>query len=560
MLCSLHIRNYVLIDSLDTDFSEGLVIITGATGAGKSILLGALSLLTGGKADAGLISEGADSCVVEGEFSACDDDTLRKRLEESNVEWEDGRLLIRRVVYSTGRSRCFINDSPVNIQLLSDISSRLIDIHSQHKSLLLTDHTFQLSMLDSFSGNRGLVSECRSTWKDVLDSKKELESLINELSDADARNDYNESQFNELDAATLVEGELETLEAEQKSLSNAEEIKSLIAGALAAAGHRTDDDSPDLSTSLREMKKMTQQASKYLPGLSPLCDRIDSARLELEDICCELENCAENITFNQERLEQVEERLSLLYTLLRKHSCSTISELVALREKYSNALYDSYELRSRIRKVQEKLDAASGKHSELCRKLHERRINTAPSISDEITSSLSYLELDNSRFTVKVEDGAAGSDGADTVSFLFSSDGREPVDVSRCASGGELSRIMLSLKALMARYVGMPTLIFDEIDTGVSGSTAAKMGNMICRMGKYMQVFSITHLPQVAAKGDSHYLVSKHTESSTLRSVTGIRPLSGEDRVLEIARLLSSEHITPEAIANARNLLEERTI
>ena len=550
MLHSLHIENYILIDALDIAFPEGLVIITGQTGAGKSILLGALSLLAGARADASVISEGAGSCVVEAEFGGADPE-LRRLLDEADVEEDGDRLLIRRVVSRTGRSRCFINDCPVPLALLQSVAGRLVDIHSQHKSLLLTDPHFQLSVLDHFAGNGERLSACRSAWDAWQGIRSQLKAGREQLARLEADREYNEAQWRQLDAAQLVPGELASLEEEHRSLANAGQIKEGLAQALSLL---QPGEIPGVVSSLKESARQLEHIARYLPAVTALQERLDSARIELDDIVSELETLDARVDLSPSRLEAVEDRLSLLYSLLKKHGCSTEEELVAVRERFGEMLFDATALQDRLRSLEEAESAAAARYASASGALAAARAAAAPGFGAAVTESLRFLELDRAVFEAGLSPAPQGPAGTDRVSFLFSATGRNPVDVAKCASGGELSRIMLSLKAMMARYVGMPTLIFDEIDTGVSGSVADKMGRMICEMGRDMQVLSITHLPQVAAKGDAHYVVTKSV-SADGRPVTSIREVSGEARTMEIARLLSGATITPAAVANARELL-----
>ena len=537
MLRSLHIRNYILIDSLDIKFPEGLVIITGQTGAGKSILLGALGLLAGDKADPGMISQGAETCVVEGEFDT-----------------PDGLRIIRRVIYSSGRSRSFIDDCPVQLQELSELCSHLIDIHSQHNSLLLTDKQFQLSLLDHFAGNERPLAECRKAWKELGECRRELEDARERLRREAAEHDYNEAQFNELNSAALKEDELPELEEEHKALANAGQICEQLAEAL---GLFRPSGGESVSETLREARKSVEHAARYLPNLQELGERIESARIELDDIFSEVEDAAERIDVSGERLEAVEQRLSLLYRLMSKHSCNSVEELIAARERFGAAISGSEELGERCEVLQKRLDSLQEAYDTCCSKLSAARHAAAEGFAREAAGNLRYLELERASFEVELLPASPGAAGTDAVCFKFAADGRAGVDIAKCASGGEISRIMLSLKAMMARFLDMPTLIFDEIDSGVSGSVADKMGSMICRMGETMQVISITHLPQVAAKGTAHFVVSKQYDDGSGRSISGIRQVSGDERVQEIARLLSGASITPEALANARALLNE---
>ena len=555
MLHSLHIEHYILIDSLDVQFPEGLVIITGQTGAGKSILLGALSLLSGARADASVIAEGADSCVVEAEFAGRDE-TLSALLSEADVEQDpDGRLLIRRVVSRSGRSRSFINDCPVQVGLLQEVAARLVDIHSQHKSLLLTDPHFQLSVLDHFAGNDVHLTECRAAWRSVQQLRTEIARERERFAQMQADHDYNEAQWRQLEDAKLVPGELESLEEEQRSLANAEQIKEALGGSLALL--RAEGETPGMSAALKDAARRLTSVAKYLPAVSGLQERLDSVRIELDDIDAELETLDGRVDLSPERLEAVEDRMSRLYSLLKKHNCSTLDELIAVRERYAEALAGPSATEDLIRDLEKTLASAEDRYHAVCAELTLARLTAAPAFAKAITESLHFLELDQAVFEVAVYVVPESATGTDRVSFLFSATGRDPQDVAKCASGGELSRIMLSLKEMMAKFVGMPTLIFDEIDTGVSGSVADKMGRMICAMGRDMQVFSITHLPQVAAKGDAHFVVEKTVQPDG-RTVSTIREVQGEDRTMEIARLLSGSTISEAAIANARSLLSER--
>ena len=556
MLSRLQVRNYVLIDSLEIDFPEGLIIITGQTGAGKSILLGALSLLMGAKADASMVSEGADNCVVEAEFEAEDNGSIRELLDENEVEWDEGHLIIRRVVNRSGRSRAFINDSPVPVAVLQDISSCLIDIHSQHQTLLLSEKNFQLETLDCFAGNSALLSECAGLWRTLVQQKGSLKELEQKISRISADKEYNEAQYRQLESANLREGELEELEEEQKQLANAEEIKTGLSNVEELFAPSTDALSVDLS--LKEMDRILSRVSRYVPAVSELAERIDSCRKELDDVYSEVSALNSRVDMSPERLEAVEDRMSLLYSLMQKHSCHDIAELISVRDRLSELLFDSTALEDRREALVADISKTEKALSEVASSLHESRTKAAVTFAADVTESIRGLELPYAVFEVEVTESQIGPTGKDTISFRFSATGHNAVDVAKCASGGELSRIMLALKAMRARYADMPTMIFDEIDTGVSGSVADKMGSMICDMGTYMQVFAITHLPQVAAKGNAHYMVSKEINPAESRAVSKIERLSDKQRVLEVARMLSGSTLTDAAIANAESLLAGR--
>ncbi len=556
MLRSLQIRNYVLIDSLDVDFPEGLIIISGQTGAGKSILLGALSLLLGAKADASVIGDGADSCVVEAVFRIPSSDAgLMEILGENDVEPEDGELTVRRVVNRSGRSRSFINDSPVSVQTLQSISSRLVDIHSQHQTLLLIDKSFQLSMLDHFAGNESLLEDCDKSYRTYRTLEKEYSEVSAKLAKLSEEKDYIKARYQRLEDARLQDGEIESLEAEQKQLANAEEIKENLGG-VEEMFNPSDPNSETLplSSALKEAQKMLEKVARFVPEAAALAERMDSARTELDDILEDVSAINSRTELSQERLEAVDDRLSLLYDLMKGYSASSIAELIGKRDTLSESLFDSTALEAHKDELENKMAAEKKNIEDIAHRLHEVRAKAAEPFSKAITESVRALEMDYAVFNVELSPSPLSASGSDAVRFMFSASGANPADVSKCASGGEMSRLMLCLKAMMAKFVNMPTLIFDEIDTGVSGSVADKMGRMICSMGKDMQVFAITHLPQVAAKGSAHYLVEKEYDVLG-KATTSVKPITGQDRVKEIARMLSGSRITAAAVENAKSLL-----
>ncbi len=556
MLRSLQVRNYVLIDSLDVTFPEGLIIITGQTGAGKSILLGALSLVLGAKADASVVGAAGDSCVVEAVFSVpAADAVLREILRENEADAEGDELIVRRVVNRTGRSRSFLNDAPVTLPVLASIATHLVDIHSQHQTLRLADPAFQLGVLDLYAGDSEALSACRTAWKTLRELESEAKDLEERIRRSEAERDYNQAQFDRLEAASLQAGELEELEAEQQRLAHAEEVREAFSAAENALSPQ-DESLPPVDVSLKEAVRSLERVSKFVPEALDLARRLDSARLEVDDIAASVGDLGAATEVSPQRLVQVEERLSLLYTLLKKHNCQTVADLIAVRDALSEVLYDADSLESRRAALQKRIDTVAKEHEGLCRRLSEARRKAAPAFSSSIQETLRHLELDRCRFEASVQPAPAGPAGNDAVAFRFSAGGEDPRDIAKVASGGELSRIMLSLKQMMARFTEMPTLVFDEIDTGVSGSVADKMGGMICDMSADMQVFAITHLPQVAAKGKAHYVVEK-TYDGQGRPVSAMRRLEGEERVLEVARMLSGSRITEAAIENAKVLLGE---
>lgn len=546
MLRRLKIKNYVLIDSLEVEFPAGLVIITGQTGAGKSILLGALSLAMGSKADASVIGASGDSCVVEACFDESANEKAAVFAEENDLEWNGGEIGIRRVLSRTGRSRSFLNDCPVSQGVLAALSPMLVDIHSQHDTLLLRDKAFQLSMLDWYAGNRELLAQCAEGWKTLGALRKELSDVQARVKKAEQEGEWNAATFAKLNEAKLRYGELEELEAEHRQLANAEEIKSELYQVEALFAP---EEGQTLSAMLRDASRRLSKVSKYLPSADNLAARLDSSRLELEDILAEVEAMNAGVNLNQGRLEVVEERMSLLYDLMKKYSCSDVAGLIALRDELAGGMDSLEDLKEEEKTLKKKIRGAEERYNSIAESLRAARQFACDAFSASMKDLLASVELGGAAFDAELSDAPDSATGRDALSLLFSAEGGKPVDVARCASGGEMSRIMLCMKAMMARYTDMPLLVFDEIDTGVSGSAAERMGDMICAMGRDMQVFAITHLPQVAAKGDAHFLVSKKDGRS------GIRQITGQERINELARMLSGINITPEAIANARALL-----
>ena len=555
MLRSLHVEHYVLIDSLEIRFPEGFIVLTGQTGAGKSILLGALSLLMGAKADAGMISDGADSCVVEGEFDGRGDAALEAAVKAEDLDWADGQLLIRRVVSRSGRSRAFLNDEPVSLPVLTALSARLVDIHSQHQTLLLTDRKTQLSMLDFFAGDAETLAAYRQSWRALQERRAELNRVREEAARLRKEQDFLRSRYETLSAAKLRGGELAELEAEQQVLANAEQIKESLCRAESLFTP-VEEDRASLSATLKDIAAQLEKAGRYIPSLLPLAERTASARLELDDIADELSAVNARTDVSTDRLTEVEDRIGTLYELMRRFSAAGEAELIAERDRLAGLLEGCETASDRQAALEKEVAALEKELAKQGSALTKARESAAKPFAAEVKSLLKGLELDKAAFLVEIAPAAPGPDGADAVTFRFSATGTAPVELARCASGGELSRIMLCLKALMARYTKMPTLLFDEIDTGVSGSVADKMGAMLSRMGGDMQVFAITHLPQVAVRGSAHYLVEKAVAASGA-AVTSIHPLDADARIRETARLLSGAAITPAALANAKALLSE---
>lgn len=551
MLSALHIKNYVLIDGLDIDFPSGLVIVSGPTGAGKSILIGALGLLCGAKADASVISSGAENCVVEGEFDVSDA-SIRSLCDENDIDYDGGYLIIRRVVSVSGRSRAFVNDSPVALPVLAAFGSLLVDIHSQHDTLLLTNRSYQLSALDSYAGNGDLLAECADVFSALRSAEKSIAELRSRIEGMQKESDYNLAVYTQLRDAGLREGEIAELEEEQYRLANSGRIKELLAAAMELY-NPSSDDREGLNAALSSLYRTVDALSEFIPDLKDLSSRIDSARIELKDINGDLADRDASLDCDPERLQWVDDRLSLLYGLLKRHNCDSEAQLIAKRDELAYFVEGGGDLQEQLASLEKEGETLKSRHRDLSGKLHQSRVEAASSFSKEILASLAYMELDTASFEISFAESEPGLTGYDSIDFLFSGGGNRLAPIAKCASGGELSRIMLSLKALMSKHMNMPTMVFDEIDTGVSGSVADKMGSVICGMGEAMQVFAITHLPQVAAKGNAHYLVEKTLAEG--RAVSTIKKLSRDERVLEVARMLSGASLTSEAMANAKALL-----
>lgn len=553
MLCSLHIKNYVLIDSLEVDFPEGLVIVSGPTGAGKSLLIGALGLLTGAKADAAAISEGAESLVVEGEFKA-DSSALEELCRENDIEYDGGFFTLRRMVARSGRSRAFVNDCPVQLSVLGAFGAQLVDIHSQHDTLLLQNKAFQLDVLDKYASHPRLLSDCATLYDKAKSIQKQVDTLRDQLTRNKLEGDFNRSVFEQLDKAGLRAGELEELEAEQYQLANAEQIKELLGEALGSFDG--DGQVPGVNTALSTACRALEKLSSFVPEVRSLAERVDQARIELKDVSADLETLNERLDSSPDRLQWVDDRISSLYALMKRYQCEDETALIAKRDSLAMLVGSDEDLEYEIRRLETELQSARKELENAADKLHVSRVQAAGRFCKEIEVSLAKMELEGSSFQVSFDARETGPAGKDEITFLFASSGQKASPVAKCASGGELSRIMLSLKSVMSRFMNMPVMIFDEIDTGVSGSVADKMGRAICEMSSRMQVFAITHLPQVAAKGSAHFLVGKANIDGKVRS--SVARLDMDGRINEIARMLSGSDITAEALANAKALIGQQ--
>ncbi len=538
MLKSLAVSNYALIENLEIDFPEGFIIITGETGAGKSILMGAIALLFGGRADLSVIKNKEKNCVVEALFE----------LEAGN------EITLRRVLAPNGKSRSFVDDEPVSAATLKELSETLVDIHAQHQHLLLADSGFQLSVLDSFAGNGELLQRYAAEYGLLSELTTRYNSLSSKIAKEEAESDYIRFQLSQLKEAKLQSGELEELEEELRILSNAESIKSSlfnISNLISPEGVEI-----SLLQNLKEAVLICSRISSEYKAAAVLQERIESCRVELKDIEQEVRAKAESVNVNPERAAIVEERLSLIYTLLKKHHVDKVDDLIDIMEDLEEKSGITTEHRIELEKLEEEIKNCTERRNNLASELHARRVEASERFIEKMTSSVRELEMPHAIFKIEISGlQQYNITGSDNVTYFFSANKNiPPRELAKVASGGELSRIMLCLKALMATGKGMPSMIFDEIDSGVSGSIADKMGNLLDELSKKMQIFAITHLPQIACKGNCHLLVYKDIDS-TGTTKTNIKEIRGEERVSEVARMLSGAELTEASIANARVLL-----
>lgn len=550
MLKELNVENYALIDKLNIDFSEGMSIITGETGAGKSILLGALSLVLGGRADSGVLKNKERNCIVEAVF-LIRDYGLESFFEQNDIEYEP-ELIIRRTINTSGKSRAFINDIPVNAVVLKELGNNLLDIHSQHQNLLLASSKFQLSVIDSITDFGTLKYDYTNYFQKYKSEKKKLDELISRNEKVKADYDYIKFQYEQLERAGLKPGEQEELEAEVHELSNIEEIKAGYANLEAMLS----GEEVSVVNMLKESENILVRLSKIHTSSEELLKRVGEAFIEIKDISGEVGRLNDSFDINPERLNEAENRLNSIYDLQQKHRVNTVEELLVLQEKYGNSLTEIESFDDNILKLQKVVDDNFNKLKQLSLQISNLRKKTIPSVEGHVADMLKSLGMPNVVFKVELNYTVNYSpEGADEIVFLFSANkDMEPKEISKVASGGEMSRLMLTLKSLLVKGMELPTIIFDEIDTGISGEVADKMGDIIKDLSKKTQVINITHLPQVAAKGDSHYLVYKEDTSDS--TYTKVRKLNNDERVLEIAKMLSGSKITETAMEHARDLLK----
>ena len=551
MLLKLYVQNYALIKELDVGFENGLTIITGETGAGKSILLGALSLILGTRADSSVLLDKNEKCIVEGTFRIEDYD-LNEFFNSNELDYETVTTL-RREINPAGKSRAFINDTPVTVNLLKELGERLIDIHSQHQTLMLNDNSFQLSLIDSFSGiakQKNAYRETYSNWRKV---KKEFGAIKEKADKNRADLEYYQFQYKQLEEASLKQGEQAELETEQEMLGHAEEIKLALS---TSSGLFFADEGVSILSMLREVKSNLSRIRTFLPGNESLFSRIESGLIELDDLATEIEKLSVSIEADPQRLTLVNNRLDEIYSLIQKHHVNDLNELIVKKEEIKDLINSIVNSDERLIELEKLLEKEVTSLKAISEEISDKRISVLPEIESRVTELLKQLGIPYAKFRITVahlkEFTPSGIDQAD---FLFSANKQiEPENLAKIASGGELSRVMLSLKSLLTRNNNLPTIIFDEIDSGVSGEVADKVGHILSGMGKYMQVINITHLPQVASRGTRHYHVYKDdTDNSTF---TRVKLLSPEERILEVARLLSGSEITETAMKNARELLK----
>ncbi|MBU2976249.1 DNA repair protein RecN [Zobellia sp. B3R18] len=549
MLVHLSIKNYALIDNLNVDFTNGFTCITGETGAGKSILLGGLSLVLGKRADLSSLQNKDNKCVIEAEFQI-EKYNLKPFFKDNDLEYEE-RTIIRREIQPSGKSRAFINDSPVTLDILSRLGSGLIDVHSQHQTLQLTDNDFQLKVIDALADNKAQLTDYASKLRLYRTTSKELSELVDFQKEANKEHDYNSFLLEELQAAPLKLGVQEELEEQYEQLNNVENILELI-----SSGHQLlNDEQVGIVSLLTELKQVANKLSGFGSQYADLNQRIQSVFIEVDDIASELQNYQEGTEANPQLLEETNTKLQQLYDLQKKHGVQEVSELLQIREDLSEKVSVTENLEADIERKEKELADQKVALQKAADVLTARRKKVVPELKKQLESSLKALGMPSATFKIelfKANDFKAN--GADGLTFLFSANkGGDYGELKKVASGGELSRIMLTIKSILAKYENLPTIMFDEIDTGVSGEISGKMGDIMQAMSKSMQVFSITHLPQVASKGDHHFKVYKQEEGAVTK--TNMKQLNNEERVVELAEMLGGKELSDSAMAHARQLL-----
>tara|TARA_B100000959_G_scaffold273760_1_gene324671 strand:- start:1114 stop:2766 length:1653 start_codon:yes stop_codon:yes gene_type:complete len=549
LLKSLSIKNYALIDDLSVRFNNGLSIITGETGAGKSILVGGLSLILGKRADISVVKDVSKKCIIEVVFDV-GNYNLKTIFNENEIDYET-ETIIRREILPSGKSRAFINDSPVNLNQLSTISSTIIDIHSQHQTLELTQNNFQFEVIDSISNNINRIED----YKNCLDlynlKEKELEELIANRDQLIKTLDYNLFLVNEIESSSILSESLEALEEDQRNLANFNSIKE----ELVYSQKLLSDEKYGLVTTMTNLKNSLKRLSDSSDSYSTLFKRFSSALIEVDDISNEIENNLENLEENPGKLEEINSKLSSIHNLFRKHSVSTINELEEIYIKLNKSILTSENIDQKIEDIKGECEELMNKLNNKAEVIHNNRKDTIPTFISEIQDIIHDLGMKDAKFKIDInKQDTFFSNGKDLIEFLFTANkGSDYKLLKQSASGGELSRIMLAIKSILANYRQLPTLMFDEIDTGVSGEISQKMGNIMKQMSRKMQIFTITHLPQIAAKGESHYKVLKTQDKG--KTITNMVKLNTQERVVEIATMLEGDKISASAVAHAKQLL-----
>lgn len=550
MLKQLHISNYALIDELDVSFKSGFNVITGETGAGKSILLGALGFAMGDRADTNVLYDKDKKCVVEAQFALVDD-SLRPLFEDNDLDFET-ECLFRRELNPQKKSRAFINDTPVPLQTMKAIGDQLVDIHSQHDSLLLTNPDFQLRLMDNIAQNGPVLSNYQTEYGNYNILNQKLNDLKETATKNSAENDYLKFQLGELDKANLKENEYADIEQTLSMMENAEEIKSL----LVTANGLMENSETAILGQFNELSSTLSRLKHLLPDTESLQERVDNLKIELKDIAYDLRRKEDGTQFDEAQLQSLQERYDLLSRLMMKHRVKEFGELITLRDGLKEKVNAFENIDEAIAQTEKALEESKKRLTKHAKELHDRRCQAAVTFSEKVETLVRQLAMPFAQFIVGVESQTCfSSKGCDEIRFLFTANkGIAPDDLRRVASGGELSRLMLSIKSAVSSYNYIPTLIFDEIDTGVSGEVAAKIGSIMRQMGHSLQLISITHLPQVASQAEHHYYIYKDNEG--MRSQSIIRVLSTEERITEIAKMLSNDKVTPEALRAAEVLMK----
>ncbi len=549
MLTSLSIKNYALIDHLQVDFNAGFTIITGETGAGKSILLGGLSLILGKRADLSSLRDKSSKCIIEAVFDVTNYN-LESLYEANDIDFET-QTIIRREILPSGKSRAFVNDSPVNLSNLQLLGERLIDVHSQHETLQLVDDGFQFQVIDALAENKKALENYNGQLSIYKTLKKELGKLVAFQAEAIKEHDYNTFLLKELVEANLKENELEALEEEYETLNNVEELQEK----LTKATQLLDEEQIGVLNTLTELKNTLQNISNLSTRYAEAFNRVNSSLIELDDVFVELESFQGNLDANPKRLEEVSGKLTTLNNLMQKHVVNDVSALIEIREALAIKVSDTENIDANIQKKETEIKAVQAKLDAIADKIHKRRSTAIPKLKKELEEILSSLGMPNAQFDIRLKLGQEYfNNGKEELSFLFSANrGGQFNPLKKAASGGELSRIMLAIKSILTQYINLPTIMFDEIDTGVSGEVSNKMGDIMAKMSTTMQVFSITHLPQVAAKGHTHFKVYKEDVDEV--TVTNLVKLNHDERVVEIAQMLGGVDLSSSAIAHAKQLL-----